>query len=800
MVGIKEGEKIMLLVTFDKVPKGAKKYFQFKHKLSRKSPELDIKTADTAVKDYAKSLEAAGSNVAFTIFDDEDEDREESSFEAPVLPEDQDGGILNLIDRDLENENLNREQEETVTDLKDQIFNELEPSLNEDYEDSLNEDNGFMFNNNQVLEPEDEEDEVGEEIPPKNDVSDETADKNSTAQLNTSNSANPNSYNFVTKSPEATPPSSLPVLPVQPDQVSTTEATHDEVISYGKYTDANDILDRLPKGYDKNQFALNNIRHDLGYLDNPRDQYDQALNDKIDQALRDYSMQDIQRVYDEGLAKSKAAIVDRLKEAYNRVTKEPIDKIVESKTVTKIQQLTVKATQQKQNNQSDLNKLKENKALELKTNDEAALAEYKKQLEEKRNLALKSFNDQEELKTRNANEQIDEQLKADKAKAEHVARNEEVQKRNSELDDSRTTISNDFDHAVRDNYDKNNNLFEKNLKKVQERVQLAKEEINEQRRIDQEKAEERRQREAEAARKERELDLKQKAIEQNESLAKLQQENMAKLPEEFAKAIAAAITQNNLENPNVKITLNSDGKDTKDISVPVPNIKGEIVDLDTTKQTDPSNVTEPTEENAALDQENETNNDKPKKHHYTSGIISLVCLAAAALGGTWAYTNNRPNNEQKAVVEQSSSHTKQTSKSNSKQSNKKSDENDAVKKSKSSAKPKVKATQTHLTRSQAVLKQYRETKTWAQKRDMLDGLLGQGDARNLKKIATIYANPIANLYSAIANEDKVQTREIWLNLTDDQRTEISNSAKKAVALAFYDIADWQDGWLARYAY
>lgn len=80
-------------------------------------------------------------------------------------------------------------------------------------------------------------------------------------------------------------------------------------------------------------------------------------------------------------------------------------------------------------------------------------------------MALKNFNDQEELKTRNANEQIDEQLKSDKAKIESIARDEEVQKRNSELDDNRTTISNDFDHAVRNNYDKNNNLFEENLKR-----------------------------------------------------------------------------------------------------------------------------------------------------------------------------------------------------------------------------------------------------------------------------------------------------------------------------------------------
>lgn len=784
MVGVKEGEKIMLLVTFDKVPKGAKKYFQFKHKLSRKSPELDIKTADDAVKDYAKSLEKADSNVTFTIFDDEDEDREESSFEAQILPEDQDGGILNLIDRDLENENLTRDQEETVTTLKDQIFNELEPSLSDDEED-LNKDNGFMFNNNQIL---DSDDEVRDEIPPENDVNDETEDNSPTEESNSNAATNPSLNNVPTQLPEE-----VDALPIQAGQTTETETSRSEVISYGKYTDANDILDRLPRGYDKNQFALNNIRHDLGYLDNPKDQYDQALNDKIDQALRDYSMQDIQRVYDEGLAKSKAAIVDRLKEAYNRVTKESLDKIVEDRTAAQIQQLAVKATHQKQNNQSDLSKLKENKALELKTNDEAALAEYKKQLEEKRNLALKNFNDQEELKTRNANEQIDEQLKADKAKVERVARDEEVQKRNSELDDSRTTISNDFDHAVRNNYDKNNDLFEDNLKKVQEKVRLAKEQINQQKLLDQEKAEEKRQREAEAARKERELDLKQKAIEQNESLAKLQQENMAKLPEEFAKAIAAAITQNNLENPNVKITLNNDGKNAL---VPVPHVDGEIVDLDDTKKNDAPIDSESNEEDSELKPETEDNS--PKKHHYKSEIISLVCLAAAALGGTWAYTNNHSNNEQKASIERSSSnsHVKKNKQSSSKQSAKK----DIAKNQKTNAKSKTKSTPTYLTRSQAILKQYRETKTWAQKRDMLDGLLGQGDARNLKKIATIYSNPIANLYSAIANEDKAQTRDIWLSLTDDQRTEISNSAKKAVALAFYDIADWQDGWLVRYAY
>lgn len=785
MVGVKEGEKIMLLVTFDKVPKGAKKYFQFKHKLSRKSPELDIKTADDAVKDYAKSLEEADSNVTFTIFDDEDEDREESSFEAQILPEDQDGGILNLIDRDLENENLTRDQEETVTTLKDQIFNELEPSLSDDEED-LNKDNGFMFNNNQIL---DSDDEVRDEIPPEND---ETEDNSPTEESNSNAATNPSLNNVPTQLPEE-----VDALPIQAGQTTETETSRSEVISYGKYTDANDILDRLPRGYDKNQFALNNIRHDLGYLDNPKDQYDQALNDKIDQALRDYSMQDIQRVYDEGLAKSKAAIVDRLKEAYNRVTKESLDKIVEGRTAAQIQQLAVKATHQKQNNQSDLSKLKENKALELKTNDEAALAEYKKQLEEKRNLALKNFNDQEELKTRNANEQIDEQLKADKAKVERVARDEEVQKRNSELDDSRTTISNDFDHAVRNNYDKNNDLFEDNLKKVQEKVRLAKEQINQQKLLDQEKAEEKRQREAEAARKERELDLKQKAIEQNESLAKLQQENMAKLPEEFAKAIAAAITQNNLENPNVKITLNNDGKNAL---VPVPHVDGEVVDLDDTKKNDAPIDSESNEEDSELKPETEDNS--PKKRHYKSEIISLVCLAAAALGGTWAYTNNHSNNEQKASIERSSSnsHVKKNKQSSSKQSDKKSANEDIAKNKKPNAKSKTKSTPTYLTRSQAILKQYRETKTWAQKRDMLDGLLGQGDARNLKKIATIYSNPIANLYSAIANEDKAQTRDIWLSLTDDQRTEISNSAKKAVALALYDIADWQDGWLARYAY
>lgn len=117
---------------------------------------------------------------------------------------------------------------------------------------------------------------------------------------------------------------------------------------------------------------------------------------------------------------------------------------------------------------------------------------------------------------------------------------------------------------------------------------------------------------------------------------------MAKLPEEFAKAIAAAITQNNLENPNVKITLNNDGKNAL---VPVPHVDGEVVDLDDTKKNDAPIDSESNEEDSELKPETEDNSSK--KHHYKSEIISLVCLAAAALGGTWAYTNNHSNNEQK---------------------------------------------------------------------------------------------------------------------------------------------------------
>ncbi|WP_103661064.1 hypothetical protein [Lactobacillus sp. HT06-2] len=770
----------MLLVTFEKVPKGAKKYFQFKHKFSRKSPELEIKDADDAVKSYAKTLKEADTNVAFTITDDEDEDREESTFEAAIMPEDQDGGILNLIDRDLENENLTRDEEETVTNLKDQIFNELEPALSDEDSDA---DNLMMPNNADVYpetEPRDQSNsdvEAGEKIPPENDVPAINSAVSETPSINNNNIP--------------AQPTIVPNMPDSPATVSSVEVKHNDVISYGKYIDANDILDRLPKGYDKNQFALSSIRHDLGYLDTPRDQYDQKLNDKIDQFLREYSMQDIQREYDEGLAKSKVAIIDRLKEAYNRINQEPLDKIIENKTASKVLDLKAKANQRKQNNSIDLKKLKETKALELKNNDEAALAEFKKQLEEKRNLALKNFNDQEELRTRNANERIDEQLKSDQAKVKSIARDEEVQKRNSALDDDRTTISNNFDHAVRLNYDKHNDLFEQNIKKVQEKVQIAKEEINKQRQLDLEKAEEKRQREAEAARKERELDLKQKAIEQNESLAKLQQENMAKLPEQFAKAIAEAITQNNLENPNVKITLNGEGKD---INLPVPHVQGQIVDLDDKGNRIKTPSQPETPEDSDLEGAND--NSKIRKKNYKVGIISLVGLAALSGLGTWAYISYSPKNGNKVVVEQSKLHVKEDTKSDNKKANDKASQSKIYPRNKG----KNNLTVTHLTRTQAVLKQYREANTWAQKRDVLDGLLGQGDARNLKKIATTYPSTIASLYSAIASDDKAQTRNIWLSMSDEHRTEISNAAKRAVSLAFYDVADWQDGWMARYAY
>ncbi|CAM3194782.1 hypothetical protein SAMN04487792_1623 [Lactobacillus bombicola] len=754
----------MLKIEFTKIPKNGKNIFPVKHFL-RKPKEVDITTADKLVRKYAKTLsENQREQIAFTIFDDGEEEITETDFETEILSEDQDSGLIALIDRDTEDAELSAEE----VDLLDEIRNEVIEETDSTEDDKFSDSSVKKYANTTVNEDTtvNDEDVFGSEVEP--------ARADSTLQMTSSYEDNDKSQQVDDEELE----NSFPSLNQAEEMVATAEqdlnkdiSKDDEVITQGKYIDTTDIIERLPKGYDKNQFALDNLKHDLGFVDNPQDKYQKKLNEQITNLFRTSDMTSIQRKYDENLAKIKASVADDLTNAYHRINKAELDNTVELKVHKTLLELTHEAEAKKKFNITQFEKDKKNYAEKLEEEDQNELIEYKKALLAKRKIAIRDYNVQKEVDTNKANREIDDQLRHDKDLQTNLARNKEVNYRNKQLADERTSIANAFDLKVRDNYDANNNLFEAKLGQVIEGVNREKEVINKERLADKKREEAKAEKAAEIARKEKELALKERELKQNAKFAEQQKLNFEKLPKEFATAIASAIADESKIKPNIEVTVNGDLKN----KAPEETKKN----IEAVSQSDSASNSTVSLPKKVKFNESDNNDAKDKIVAlillviFISGLVSLVYLPSRYSSPNQDQVQPRTSVQRKKVSSEESVKQKLV---------------------------KEKKVNKHKVTQKKVVEQYGNLKYWSEKRDFLAGLLGQNDARNLQKIASRYPSKMAKLYSSLVREDKAQTRKIWLQMSDMQRSEISNVAKKATAAAFYDISDWHNGWLARYAY
>lgn len=98
------------------------------------------------------------------------------------------------------------------------------------------------------------------------------------------------------------------------------------------------------------------------------------------------------------------------------------------------------------------------------------------------------------------------------------------------------------------------------------------------------------------------------------------------------------------------------------------------------------------------------------------------------------------------------------------------------------------------------LKNYQNAKTWEQKVDVLNAMVGQHDDRALKQVNDYDASKLSRLYEAITLNNQQSIRNIWLSMSRAEHAEMSRPAMSATALAFYNVQDWNNGWLARNGY
>lgn len=725
-------------VIFNKLPKNGRKYFT-KGLLLKKA--VDIATADQDIKEYAHNMQPnTSSKISFEVSTEE----ESFVFDTVIEPEDTDLGIVGLIRRDSDDEELDSEESIQIEDLISSIQDELI--------DATDNDNNDELSNRHVNHATTESDTMED--------STNTAPKTQTEQNPNVNKTNKsaNTEN-ISKEPKAAEikVAKIAPLPMPSSESAKKEINELELTPYDQYTNPNDIYARVPVNYGVNEFAVENIKFDLGYKKEPANKYEIELNGFINSCLQDYGVKKIQSDYDEQLAKLKAQILEKLIKKYNEITPANLIDEVTEKIASKIAELKQTAELQKKDlktavlNQEKAEQFKQEKA------DEIKVVEYKQKLATERAIALKAFNEKVEAESKQKSLSIDDELKNKQQEEKRKSLHKLVKQYNEALQNSRSDIGHEFDLAVRSNYDKHNQAFTLGLQEILPAVKDKKVELQKQETADIADARKRQAEMIKQRQKDEELRLKKRELDQRQHYNELNEQALQKLPEAIKEALAGQ-----LKPINVSVNQTENQSDTTEPRELVPIIPGHLVD-DSNKN------------------EDQAHNNKNKHKKMLIAVITGIGIATA-VGATW-YLNkpldvkNSPSATPKTEVMHHAIKSK-------------------IKKSVSTKK----SIKTKEKKKVSDLEKYSKYDSWATRRDFLNGLLGQKDVRSLAQIATKYPSKLASLYYVIANEDQYRIRATWLSMTVQEKQEASTAAKQAVALAFYNVHDWQNGWLARYAY
>lgn len=304
------------------------------------------------------------------------------------------------------------------------------------------------------------------------------------------------------------------------------------------------------------------------------------------------------------------------------------------------------------------------------------------------------------------------------------------------------------------------------------------------------------------------MELPTMILEAIEKTTAINAENQRKVFEAQAKSMNLApqpatqsetVRRENYDEANHLVKVNDDSDDDHDDSEASKNeesINHEIATVDNT----------------------EIENPKSKKGSKKTIVVGVTCAVAllGALVGSAKYFMN--NDEQHQVAPNVEVVKKKKTASSPKASTKAAEKVKKIKKADKAKAQKPKATpktsgsstttksattdntinsQQTQADTQNNLKNYQAATTWQQKVDSLNAMLGQHDDRALKEINDSSPTKLSRLYEAITLKQNPTIRDIWLSMSQTEHKDLSRTAISAVAIAFYDISDWQHGWEVR---
>lgn len=752
----------MIEVLFIAYPRSGKAIFKTGG-LFKKAKPVSVSEANEKIKAFAKKLSKHQSEaIKFDVIENESRNEGNTRFSFDTEIHSDDNGILDLIIRDSENDELDDETYQTLEDLKEKIQNEI---LDDDEENSeeLSLVTDAKAKPAEAGEYQEKPEEIQEEVTnnpveesyspaPSNYSNASLADSNVNIASPTPQSYPAQSYEPVSETTTVLNPNSSPEVTETPP-VKGEE--HEELISSADFETTEDIFSRIADKYDVSQFAIEQIKTDLGYKKTPQDKLDEELNSKIDEIINNYGLNSVQAEYANDIAKFENQTIDTLAKKYDELNNETIASAVEKHVAEKIKQLKQETEEKKAKLDKDTQQLIANKKDDLANIFTQKVSEYEARIGEQNEHELALFSSQANQDLKDNKAKADKALENELDKAKADAKEEIIRTRNRDMKDCKGKIAADFIQNVHDSYQTKNKAFTSILNEVIKDVEKSKKEIVKQH--------------EEGRRKDKELELRELELKQKEkelALAEKKQSDLNNLPDQIAKAIS---------------NVNSQGTPTPTIQLPnyvTPAIQSQPYSVEN-KQ-----LEEILKQNAELQAQlnkaiNEINNFKLqnevnslKKELATTkkrskflglGLVTFLCVAffsAISLKDNFSKVSSSTAQQPKIEIN--------------------------MPKAKSSSKAKIQKVD--------ALSDYKTSKSWADKVNILNSLLGQKDIKTLQTINLEDPTNLSALYLAITKGDQDAIRSTYQKMSSYEKQFISDSAKNSLVLAFQANKDWANAW------
>ncbi len=751
----------MIEVLFIAYPRSGKAIFKTGG-LFKKAKPVSVSEANEKIKAFAKKLSKHQSEaIKFDVIENESRNEGNTRFSFDTEIHSEDDGILDLIARDSENDELDDETYEILEDLKGKIQNEILDDEEEDSEElSLVTDaKAKQAGEAEYQEKPKEVQEEATNNPVETSYSPAPSNYSnaSLADSNMNIASQPyqspaQSYEPVSETTTVLNPNSSPEITETPP-VKGEE--HEELISSADFEATADIFSRIADKYDINQFAIEQIKTDLGYKKTPQDKLDEELNSKIDEIINNYGLNSVQAEYANDIAKFENQTIDTLAKKYDELNNETIASAVENKIAEKIKQLKQENEEKKKQFDKDTQELIANKKDDLANIFTQKVTEYEARIGEQNEHELALFSSQANQDLKDNKAKADKALENELDKAKADAKEEIIRTRNRDMKDCKGKIAADFIQNVHDSYQTKNKAFTSILNEVIKDVENSKKEIVQQH--------------EEGRRKDKELELRELELKQKEkelALAEKKQSDLNNLPDQIAKAISNANTQGTqaptIQFPNY-VTPAVQSQPYSVENKQLEEILKQNAELQAQLNKAISEINNFKLQNEVNSLKKELATTKKKSKFLGLGLVTFLCVAffsAISLKDNFSKVSSSTAQQPKIEIN--------------------------MPKTKSSSKAKIQKVD--------ALSDYKNSKSWAEKVNILNSLLGQKDIKSLQTINLEDPTNLSALYLAITKGDQDAIRSTYQKMSSYEKQFISDSAKNSLVLAFQANKDWANAW------